>query len=167
MARLLISFCLATAFAATARADDDADEKAPYTVYWSFPRDDMSAIEVDDPDVHASDFPSKWALVNALGKCDVRRSAKLMKKRAEGEGTPVRELRIDSLDAEGKVHATSRCVLPLAVWRVRMGQRLTERLEDELDAHVSFLVPRKHPPQPNVPPPPNASPPPNAAPQKP
>jgi hypothetical protein len=147
--------CLCCALS-TAHAEDEDAEKAPYNVYWSFPRDDMSAIEVDDPDVHASEFPSKWALVNALSKCDVRRSAKLLKKRAEGEGTPVRELRIDSLDGDGKVHSTTRCVLPLSVWRIRMGQRLTERLEDELDAHVSFLVPRKHPPLPNIPQPPAA-----------
>jgi hypothetical protein len=122
-----------------------SDEPAPYRLWWSFPRDDLSAIEIDDPDLRVSEFPSKWAFASKLASCDPRKGQKLLRGRAAGEGTPLRELRIESLDAEGKVHATSRCVMPLVVWRTRLGKSLAERLEDELDAHLSFLVPRKVP----------------------
>jgi hypothetical protein len=139
------TFALTFTFANAFAQSKEPQEPHPYKLYWSFPRDDLSAIDIDDPDLHVSEFESKWEFAAKMAKCDLKLAAKLMKKRAQGEGTPLREVRIDSLDNEGKVHASTRCVLPLTVWRVRLGTRLTERLEDELDAHVAFLVPRHYP----------------------
>ncbi len=139
-----LAFTFTLTFALTSRAEPKP-EPHPYQLYWSFPRDDLSSIEIDDPDLHVSEFESKWQFAAKMAQCDLKTAARVMKKRAKGEGTPVREVRVDSLDDAGKVHATTRCVLPLAVWRVKIGQRLVERLEDELDAHVSFLVPRRYP----------------------
>jgi hypothetical protein len=121
----------------------------PYRLWWSFPRDDASAIEIDDPDLHVSRFESKWSFVAKMGSCDVKVAHRALKRRAAGEGTPLRELRIETLDAAGNVHDTARCVMPLASWRLRFGKSLTERLENELDAHMSFLVPRRFPKPPS------------------
>ena len=69
----------------------------------------------------------------------MRRSAKLLKKRAAGEGTPCASC------ASTRSTATARCThLALRACRWRAGASahrpaLAERLEDELDAHVSFL----------------------------
>jgi hypothetical protein len=124
----------------------------PYRIWWSFPRDDLSAIEIDDPDLHVAEYESKWLFVSKMASCDKKAALKAMKKRAAGEGTPLRELRIETLDSAGNVHDTARCVMPLASWRQRLGPALAERLEDELDAHVSFLMPRKFPRNPAKPP---------------
>jgi hypothetical protein len=134
------------AFASRVSATEDP---MPYRLWWSFPRDDASAIEIDDPDLHVSRFESKWSFVAKMGSCDIKVAHRALKKRAAGEGTPLRELRIETLDAAGNVHDTARCVMPLASWRLRFGKSLTERLEDELDAHMSFLVPRKFPKPPS------------------
>ena len=131
-------------FVVGAAAQAEPEAPMPYRLYWSFPRDDVSAIEIDEPDLHVSEFDSKWIFVSKMATCD-RKSAHKAKRKTNGEPTPLRELRIETLDASGKVHDTSRCVMPLASWRLRLGERLTDRLEDELDAHVSFLVPRKVP----------------------
>jgi len=122
-----------------------AEEPMPYRLWWSFPRDDATAIEIDDPDLHVSPFESKWTFVARVGGCDAKVAHRALKKRIAGEGTPLRELKIETLDSTGNVHDTIRCVMPLASWRVRLGRPLTERLEDELDAHLSFLVPRRFP----------------------
>lgn len=119
----------------------------PYRLWWSFPRDDRTAIEVDEPDLHVSGFATKWELVAKQGACDETRAARLMLAKSRGDATPLRELRVESLDGAGAVHATTRCVLPLQSWRRKLGERLVERLEDELDAHSSFLSPRKTPSQ--------------------
>jgi hypothetical protein len=141
-----------------------AEDPMPYRLWWSFPRDDLSAIEIDDPDLHVSEFSSKWNFVSKVGTCDRKVAHRAMKKRAAGDGTPLRELRIETLDSEGKVHDTVRCVMPLASWRTRIGQTLTERLEDELDAHMSFLVPRKYPHKPPTVPAGESGPPPPTSP---
>ncbi|HZS40622.1 MAG TPA: hypothetical protein VFF06_27505 [Polyangia bacterium] len=117
----------------------------PYALWWSFPRDDLSAIEIDDPDLRVSEFTSRWQFVTEMQRCEFKRGDKLLKRR---EGTPLREVRIDALDGEGAVRTTTRCVMTLAAWRARLGTRLVERLDDELDAHVSFLLPRHRPPPP-------------------
>jgi len=126
-----------------------SDEPTPYRLWWSFPGDDMTAIEIDDPDIHASPFESKWSFVAKVGSCDAKVAHRALRKRTTGEGTPLRELKIETLDASGKVRTTARCVMPLASWRMRFGKPLTERLEDELDAHLSFLVPRRYPKPPS------------------
>src|SRR5262249_33020451 len=79
-----------------------------------------------------------WALATTMQKKCVRRPR-------PRDGTPMREVRVEQLDADGAVRSVSRCAAPLAQFRVRLGTRLVERLDDELDAHVSFLLPRKQP----------------------
>jgi hypothetical protein len=136
-----VPLCTIVSFSAVARADNEAKE-LPYKLWWSFPRDDASAIEIDDPDLHVSEFTSRWQFVTEMQHCDLKRGERLLKRR---EGTPLREVRIEALDAGGEVRTTTRCVMTLAAWRSRLGQRLVERLDDELDAHVSFLLPRHRP----------------------
>jgi hypothetical protein len=127
------SMCVVALLLGTARAEP------PYRLWWSLPLDDAAAIEVDEADLGASEFASRWQLVMALGRCD-----KAKKKRAK-EGSPVRELRIDSLDGDGKVRTSRRCLLSHEEWEAKLGARMVERLDDELDAHESFLRPRKRP----------------------
>lgn len=121
------------------------EPSGPYKLWWSYPHDDESAIEIDDPDLHVSKFDSRWQFANAMQHCDQKHAEKLLKQRKEGDGTLLREVRIDSLDGDGKLRSSQRCVMTLADWRGRLGNRLTDRLEDELDAHMSFLLPRKLP----------------------
>lgn len=119
-----------------------ADNPLPYRIWWSFPNDDDTAIEVDDPDLTESTYTSRWQFAVAMQKCDVRKSKRLAQHK---DGTPVREIRVESLDPDGTTRATSRCVMALADWRTRIGKPLVVRLEDELDAHASFLMPRHFP----------------------
>lgn len=115
----------------------------PYKVYWSFPNDDVTAIDVDNPDLGGSkweDALSKFAA--DMLKCNFTRSKLLAQHKDE---TPVREMRIDKLDADGKVQSTSRCVMTLRDWRKRIGKDMVYRLDDELDAHASFLMPERRP----------------------
>ena len=115
----------------------------PYKVFWSFPNDDDTAIEVDEPDLHESAWEEqRWKFAVAMLKCDKKKSLILAQHRDE---TPVREIRVDALEADGKVRATSRCVMTLKDWRVRIGKALVYRLDDELDAHAAFLQPRRGP----------------------
>ena len=118
-------------------------QPSPLRLYWSFPRDDRNAIDIDEADLHQSTFDDEQALVDAAGRCDVRKAGKHVRSRAQSK--EVRELRIEQVAADGKVRSSSRCVLPLVVWRARIGDGLVTRLEDELDAHVAFLTPRKFP----------------------
>lgn len=114
-------------------------------IWWSFPRDDQSAIEVDEHDIHASDFEDQDALLRVITKCNLKKGKQLVRDRDRGIGIPLREVRI----LKGDKFET-RCVMPLATWRARLGKRLVERLEDELDAHMSFLYPRKTPQNPGT-----------------
>jgi hypothetical protein len=139
--RAIVLVCL---FAGAA----DAADKIPYRVWWSFPNDDDTAIEVDDPDLSESKWEGeRWKFAVAMQKCDVKKSKLLAEHR---DGTPVREMRVEALEANGKVRATSRCVMTLKEWRVRIGKNLVYRLDDELDAHAAFLMPR-HTPKPKPP----------------
>jgi hypothetical protein len=54
-------------------------------------------------------------------------------------------LKVESLDASGQVRTVKRCVRTIGEWKKRLGPKLLERLEDELDAHISFLHPRHAP----------------------
>ncbi len=120
-----------------------ADPPAPYKVYWSFPNDDDTAIEVDNPDLGGS----KWEddvprfAVDML-KCNVKRSKQLAQHKDE---TPVREIRVEKREPDGKILSTSRCVMTLKDWRTRLGKDVVYRLDDELDAHASFLMPQRAP----------------------
>lgn len=115
----------------------------PYKVWWSFPNDDDTAIEVDEPDLTDSRWDSeRWKFAVAMLKCDAKKSKVLAQHK---DGTPVREVRVESLEPDGKVRATSRCVMTLKDWRTRIGKDLVYRLDDELDAHAAFLMPRRGP----------------------
>jgi hypothetical protein len=115
----------------------------PYRVWWSFPNDDETAIEVDSADLGESKWDGeRWKFAVAMQKCDTRKSKLLAQHKDE---TPVREIRIDSLEPDGRVHATERCVMTLKDWRTRIGKDLVYRLDDELDAHAAFLLPRRGP----------------------
>jgi hypothetical protein len=117
-----------------------ADDKIPYRIWWSFPNDDDTAIEVDNPDLNESKWDSdRWKFAVAMQKCDVKKSKTLAEHR---DGTPVREIRVEALEPDGKVRATTRCVMTLVQWRTRIGKDVVYRLDDELDAHASFLQPR-------------------------
>jgi hypothetical protein len=118
-----------------------ADPKVmPYKIWWSFPNDDDTAIEVDNPDLTGSKWEDdRWKFAVAMLKCDVKKSKILAQHKDE---TPVREIRVVQLDPDGKVRSTSRCVMTLKDWRSRIGKELVYRLDDELDAHESFLQPR-------------------------
>jgi hypothetical protein len=119
------------------------DAKIPYRIWWSFPNDDDTAIEVDDPDLTSSKWDSeRWKFAVAMLKCDAKKSKSLAQHR---DGTPVREIRVESLEPDGKVRATSRCVMTLKDWRTRIGKDVVYRLDDELDAHAAFLMPRRGP----------------------
>ena len=112
-------------------------------MWWSFPNDDDTAIEVDGPDLTDSKWAEeRWKFAVAMLKCDVKKSKLLAQHR---DGTPVREIKVESLEPDGKVRSTSRCVMTLKDWRTRIGKDVVYRLDDELDAHASFLAPRRGP----------------------
>jgi hypothetical protein len=115
-------------------------EELPYHLYWSFPADDASAVEIDEPDMHVSEFHTRWPLVIALRRC----ARWPPSGRAVVPGSR-REIRVEALGSDGAVRTTQRCVGTLADFKKRLGDRLIERLEDELDAHVRFLHPRNIP----------------------
>ena len=117
-----------------------AADPIPYKMFWSFPSDDETAIEVDDADLSESDWQEqRWKFAVLMLKCNNKRSKILAQHK---DGTPVREMRVDALEPDGTVRSTSRCVMTLKDWRTRIGKDLVYRLEDELDAHASFLSPR-------------------------
>jgi hypothetical protein len=120
-----------------ARADPPS---SPYRLRWSFPNDEISAIDVDRGDLSASRFKSEYALVKYLSGLSIEKP----KKPKSGEaGPPERELRVEQVDGAGAVRSTLRYVAPLEVWRKRVGEPMVERLEDEFDAHLRMVLPRK------------------------
>ena len=120
-----------------------AADAVPYKVWWSFPNDDDTAIEVDEPDLEMSRWEGqRWKFAVEMQHCDTKRSKLLAQHK---DGTPVREVRVDALEPDGKVRATQRCVMTLADWRKRLSKSMVYRLEDELDAHAAFLLPRRGP----------------------
>jgi hypothetical protein len=126
-------------FTVAARAEQPTIN--PYRIYWSFPSDDKTSVEVDDPDLSVSTWETRWAFAREMQTCNVKLSLKLAQRRDKS----VREVRIETLDGDGQVRAISRCVMTLPQWRKRLGERLYERLEDELDAHEAFIHPRRYP----------------------
>ncbi len=119
----------------------------PYRLWWSFPADDHVAIEIDDPDLSASPWQSRWQFARDMKTCDAKASQLLAQRRDKS----VREVRIETLDGSGQVRAVARCVMTVKEWRRRLGNGLYERLESELDAHDSFLHPRRYPGMPQRP----------------
>lgn len=114
-------------------------------IWWSFPNDDDTAIEVDDADLSAEGgqrFATRALFAAAMKKCNTRRSKILAQHR---DGTPVREIRLEHVGPDGKTTTNTRCVMTLKQWRARIGKDLVYRLDDELDAHASFLLPRRRP----------------------
>jgi len=130
---------------ASARADQPTSN--PYRVWWSFPSDDKAAVEVDDPDLSVTDWDSRWEFARDMQTCNLKLSVKLAQRRDKS----VREVRIETLDGDGQVRSTSRCVMTLAQWKKRLGEPLYERLESELDGHDAFLRPRRYPGMPQNP----------------
>jgi hypothetical protein len=118
-------------------------EGPPYRLWWSLPLDDDSAIEIDDVETSMSKFGSRWQLAVSQG-CH---AAPPRNGIARGGDPVTRELKVETLDGAGQVRTTRRCVRTLSEWKKRLGPKLTERLEDELDAHISFLHPRHTPEQ--------------------
>ena len=120
-----------------------AADNVPYKIWWSFPNDDVTAIEVDEPDLEMSRWEGqRWKFAVEMQRCDTKKSRTLAQHK---DGTPVREIRIDALEPDGTVRSTLRCVMTLVDWRKRLGKHMTYRLDDELDAHASFLMPRRTP----------------------
>ncbi len=142
VAALLAGALVALGGVGAAVASADAPPPLPYRIWWSFPNDDDTAIEVDDPDLSQSKWDSRWKFAVDMLKCDFKKGKKLAEHR---DGTPVREIRVDALEPDGNVRATTRCVMTLKQWRTRLGGDLVYRLDDELDAHAAFLMPRRHP----------------------
>jgi hypothetical protein len=135
-----LALIVIVAGSAVAAADNAA---GPYKVWWSFPNDDDTAIEVDEPDLEMSRWEGqRWKFAVEMQRCDPKKSKALAQHK---DGTPVREIRVDALEPDGKVRATVRCVMTLVDWRKRLGKSLIYRLDDELDAHASFLMPRRVP----------------------
>lgn len=122
--------------------------RSPYVLSWSFPGDELSAIEIDRGDLSASRFASAIELTLYLRALPRQRP----RKARPGEASvPARELRIDQRDAAGALRTSARYSLSLTEWRQRLGEPLVERLEDEFDAHLRMLLPRRHAPQPAAP----------------
>jgi hypothetical protein len=144
-------FCLLL-LCGLARAD--ATPSSPYDLYWSFPDDAVSAIDVDIGDLSKSRFKTDYELVKYLGAL---KKEKPVKPKPGETAAPSRELRVDQRDPDGKVRSTTRYVAPLQTWRNRLGEDMVERLEDEFDAHLRMVLPRRnvpvHPPGPSSPPP--------------
>jgi hypothetical protein len=138
---LAFALGLAGAHASPSPSPTPSSNAPPYRLWWSLPLDDDDAIEVDDAEVGASRFGTRWQFAVTQG-CSVA----LPRNGIARGGDPVtRELKVETLDAAGQVRTTKRCVRTLADWKKRLGAKLIERLEDELDAHISFLHPRHVP----------------------
>jgi len=132
----VLALCASSAYA--------EPETSPYRMTWSFPSDDVSAITVDRVELDKSRFATAYELVKYLGKLPAEKP----KKPKPGEaGEPLRELRVDQLGPDGKVRSTSHYVAQLATWRKRLGEDMVERLEDEFDAHLRMVLPRKVKPE--------------------
>jgi hypothetical protein len=132
-----------------ARAEPQASAPPvnPYRIYWAFPADDKTSVEVDDPDLSVSKWQTRWAFVHDMQTCDTKQSLKLRERRDKS----VREVRIETLDGDGEPRSVTRCVMTLTQWKKRLGLELYERLEAELDAHESFVHPRQYPGMPGNP----------------
>jgi hypothetical protein len=118
---------------------------SPYRLFWSFPGDEVSAIDVDRGDLDKSRFKSDYELVQYLAGLPKEKPQK--PKPGAGAAPPARELRVDQLDGEGKVRATLRYVAPLSRWRKRLGDDFVDRVEDEFDAHLRMILPRRNAPE--------------------
>lgn len=140
MTRAALALLLSLVVGGVAAADPAPPP--PYKVYWSFPNDDETAIEVDNPDLGGSKWEDVPKFAADMLKCNLKRSKLLAEHKDE---TPVREIRVDKLGADGKVQSSLRCVMTLKSWRTRLGKDVVYRLDDELDAHASFLMPQRRP----------------------
>ncbi len=140
----LAIFAVATLLLVGMRAHAEAPE-SPYKLLWSFPADDLSAIDVDRGDLAraASRAPSRSRDI-----CRPAAAEEAEEAGAWAENVPRRELRIEQLDGSGTIRSSLRYVATLVEWRRRLGEPMVERLEDEFDAHLRMLLPRKAPPRP-------------------
>lgn len=113
--------------------------RSPYRVYWSFPGDELSSIDVDRGNLSASRFESDFQLVKYLASL---KPEKPKKGKLGEQAAPGRELRVEQVDSQGQVRSTRRYAAPLETWRNRLGEPMVERLEDEFDAHLRMILPR-------------------------
>ncbi|MEO6954544.1 MAG: hypothetical protein ABI321_22290 [Polyangia bacterium] len=115
--------------------------QSPYRIYWALPDNDLSGIDVDRGDLSVSRFESNFDLVRWLAAQPKPRKPARAKP---GEASiPDRELKIQQLDGAGGVRTTVTYTMPIAAWRRLIGERMVERLEDEFDAHLRMLFPRR------------------------
>lgn len=120
--------------------------QSPYRLYWAFPDNAISGIDVDRGDLSASRFDSNFELVRYLAQ---QPKPKKSAKSKPGEAAiPDRELEVQQLDGTGAVRSTVTYVMPLVAWRKLIGERMVERLEDEFDAHLRMFFPRRAIPTP-------------------
>lgn len=136
---LFTSLAGASASAQTAASDAGVAAVPGLRLYWVMVGDQNSGVEIDDPDLHVSAFASREALLTALRSCEQATPIKLVTRRPN-----LRMLRIERASTDGKI-VESHCQLSLKRFRKRLGEPLIDRLEDELDAHQSFLTPRHFP----------------------
>jgi hypothetical protein len=119
--------------------------RSPYRVFWSFPGDELSSIDVDRGNLSASRFTSDFQLVKYLGSLKQEKAGKgKAQKGPPGAEAAVqsRELRVEQVDSQGAVRSTKRYAATLETWRQRLGEPMVERLEDEFDAHLRMILPR-------------------------
>ena len=135
MRRALIALAFLAACAASARAETP---RSPYRISWQLPGEPLSAIEVDRGDLSVSRFGSAYELVRFL------RTLKPEPKAAPTRGeAPWREILVEQLASDGKTRTSERYAAAVEAWRRRVGEPMVERLEDEFDAHLRMIFPRK------------------------
>ena len=122
--------------------------RSPYRVYWAFPDNEMSGIDIDRGDLSVSRFESDFELVRYLA--DQPKPKKPGKPKPGEASIPDRELKVQQLDGKGSVRSTLTYRMPLADWRKLLGERMVERLEDEFDAHLRMIFPRRTAAPPNT-----------------
>ena len=120
--------------------------RSPYRIYWAFPDNDMSGIDVDRGDLSVSRFESDFELVRYLA--DQPKPKRPARPKPGEASIPDRELKVQQLDGAAAVRSTTTYTMPLAAWRKLLGERMVERLEDEFDAHLRMIFPRRTVPSP-------------------
>src|SRR5256885_16211837 len=83
-----------------------AADAAPYKVWWSFPNDDDTAIEVDEPDLELSRWEGqRWKFAVEMQHCDVKKSKLLAQHKT---GTPGGEIGVDARGPTGRGRGAKR-----------------------------------------------------------
>ena len=94
MTRAVLALALAVVGGGVAAADPAPPP--PYKVYWSFPNDDQTAIDVDNPDLGGSKWEDALPKFAAdMLKCNLKRSKLGCKSRSSCISRPVGRRRRD------------------------------------------------------------------------